>query len=248
MKMIATTYNARSAKPIVRVRIQLCATKMSKYKTKHVAKMRIASVSNSVGMMIGSPVIAAFKNHGNPRPNKMSNVFEPTALATAMSPMPSLATAIEPMASGTEVPAAKMIKPITTSGIPNKQWPIRPPASTAKYVNNPIHMQHKPNMEYKREGLFGMVASMSIMMGSYLHQPFSSSSSAVSAGSGGWATGRTGGGTGAPEFSPSLDGAGTTLASFKSILAPRRVKLWLLFLEPARPSASRPSGGTGSFA
>lgn len=42
----------------------------------------------------------------------MSNTFDPTAFETAISPYPSLITAIELNASGIDTPAATNVKPI----------------------------------------------------------------------------------------------------------------------------------------
>ena len=49
---------------------------------------------------------------GKPRPRRMSKTFEPIAFETAMSPWPLRATRSEPIASGTEVPAAGSVQPI----------------------------------------------------------------------------------------------------------------------------------------
>ena len=45
-------------------------------------------------------------------------MFEPTEDETAMSPFPCLATRTLVIKSGTEVPAARKVRPITTSGMP----------------------------------------------------------------------------------------------------------------------------------
>lgn len=50
-------------------------------------------------------------NQGMPRPNRISKTFDPMALLTAISPRPCLATTIEPIKSGTLVPAAKTVNP-----------------------------------------------------------------------------------------------------------------------------------------
>ena len=63
---------------------------------------------------------------GKSRPSQMSNTLLPTALATAMSPSPIFATAMEPRASGMDVPAATTSVPMTTCGIP-MMHPIRRP-------------------------------------------------------------------------------------------------------------------------
>lgn len=55
--------------------------------------------------------------HGRPRQIRMSNTFEPTAFETAISPYPSLITAIELNASGIDTPAATKVKPIETQNM-----------------------------------------------------------------------------------------------------------------------------------
>ena len=48
----------------------------------------------------------------------MSNVFEPMLLETAMDPLPCLDTIRLEMTSGTEVPTARKVSPMTESGTP----------------------------------------------------------------------------------------------------------------------------------
>ena len=48
----------------------------------------------------------------------MSNVFDPMLLETAMEPFPCLETMRLEMTSGTEVPTARKVSPITESGTP----------------------------------------------------------------------------------------------------------------------------------
>jgi len=55
---------------------------------------------------------------GTGSPTRMSNTLLPIELETAMSPYPRLATLMEDIKSGTDVPAARSVKPITVSGIP----------------------------------------------------------------------------------------------------------------------------------
>lgn len=57
---------------------------------------------------------------------------------TAISPKPSLVTATLVNKSGTDVPAANMVKPITMSGIPNAA-PAEEDHQTMKYEYTPIH-------------------------------------------------------------------------------------------------------------
>merc|ERR1719171_3337992 len=79
-----------------------------------------------------SPILVrSLMNHGRPSPMQMSNTLEPTALETAMSPSPSAATATDPRASGMEVPMARKVRPMTTSGMPQRQ-PILSMNSTMK--------------------------------------------------------------------------------------------------------------------
>lgn len=49
-------------------------------------------------------------------PTVTSKILLPTELETAMSPKPFLATMTEVMRSGTEVPAANSVSPITSGG------------------------------------------------------------------------------------------------------------------------------------
>lgn len=58
-------------------------------------------------------------NHGNPRQSKMSNVFDPIELLMPIAPCPWLVTITLDTASGTLVPAARKVKPITESGMFN---------------------------------------------------------------------------------------------------------------------------------
>ena len=69
----------------------------------------------------------------------MSNTLLPTAFATAISPSPAFATAIEPRASGMDVPAATTSVPMTTSGMPMIH-PTRAAQDTMQYEMPLIHM------------------------------------------------------------------------------------------------------------
>jgi len=62
--------------------------------------------------------VAVAKNHGNGNPTKISKILLPIDDDTAISPLPALATITEVNRSGTEVPAANTVRPITPSGIP----------------------------------------------------------------------------------------------------------------------------------
>ena len=57
-------------------------------------------------------------SQGNGSPNVMSKMFEPMLELTAMSPRPCRATITEDIRSGTEVPAARNVYPMTTSEMP----------------------------------------------------------------------------------------------------------------------------------
>ena len=74
----------------------------------------------------------------------MSNTLLPTALATAMSAKPSLATAIDDKASGMDVPAASTVVPMTTAGMLSMH-PILTHHSTIQCVMNPIHAMDMKN-------------------------------------------------------------------------------------------------------
>jgi len=69
-------------------------------------------------------LIVVFSNQGSPSPKKISKTFDPIEFDTAISPYPFLATSTDAMVSGTDVPAAKNVIPITVSGIP-KVKPVR---------------------------------------------------------------------------------------------------------------------------
>mmetsp|Transcript_33160 Transcript_33160/g.65064 ORF Transcript_33160/g.65064 Transcript_33160/m.65064 type:complete len:295 (+) Transcript_33160:400-1284(+) len=81
-------------------------------------------------------------NQGTGKPTKMSNTFEPILLLTAISPLPALATAILDNRSGTLVPAANNVRPMTGSGIPTVS-PNTVAIQTIKYAKMAIHTMHK---------------------------------------------------------------------------------------------------------
>mmetsp|Transcript_585 Transcript_585/g.1699 ORF Transcript_585/g.1699 Transcript_585/m.1699 type:complete len:342 (-) Transcript_585:32-1057(-) len=70
-------------------------------------------------------------------PRQMSKTLLPMALLTAMLPMPSRATTMEPSASGTDVPAASTVRPMTTGSRPMAQ-PMRVAWSTSSHDSAPI--------------------------------------------------------------------------------------------------------------
>ena len=77
-------------------------------------------------------IMAVCINHGRPKHTRISKTFEPIAFDTAISPKPSLITAIELRASGTDTPAATNVNPITVSGMANVE-PITVIIQTIKY-------------------------------------------------------------------------------------------------------------------
>jgi len=78
-----------------------------------------------------SPVDQQRSVHGKPKPIKISKTLEPSALATAMPPSPSFATATELIASGMEMPAATTRSPMTR-GEKVRISPVRIAVSIAK--------------------------------------------------------------------------------------------------------------------
>ena len=58
-----------------------------------------------------------YTSQGKGRPTRMSKMLLPIEELTAMSPSPILATMTEERRSGTEVPAARNVTPITTVGM-----------------------------------------------------------------------------------------------------------------------------------
>merc|ERR1712113_693312 len=58
------------------------------------------------------------RSHGSGSPTVTSKMFEPMELLTAISPWPCLATMKLDNRSGTEVPAAMIVSPDTSEGIP----------------------------------------------------------------------------------------------------------------------------------
>lgn len=56
-------------------------------------------------------------NHGKPKHNRISNVFEPIELLMPIAPWPCLVTMTLDTASGTLVPAAKNVRPMIESGM-----------------------------------------------------------------------------------------------------------------------------------
>merc|ERR1711871_186309 len=102
-------------------------------------------LASQIGMELQCSLasMASLMNQGRPRPMQMSKTLEPTALDTAMSPSPSSATEMEPSASGMDVPMARKVRPMTTSGMPQRQ-PILSMNSTMKYE---IHVMWMSEMK-----------------------------------------------------------------------------------------------------
>mmetsp|Transcript_15101 Transcript_15101/g.14502 ORF Transcript_15101/g.14502 Transcript_15101/m.14502 type:complete len:149 (-) Transcript_15101:1016-1462(-) len=82
--------------------------------------------------------------HGSANPTVISKTFDPIEEDTALSPRPFLATMTAASISGTEVPAAKNVRPIITDGIPSVA-PIISTQLTMKYDKNPIHTREAIN-------------------------------------------------------------------------------------------------------
>mmetsp|Transcript_17543 Transcript_17543/g.35821 ORF Transcript_17543/g.35821 Transcript_17543/m.35821 type:complete len:123 (+) Transcript_17543:610-978(+) len=83
-------------------------------------------------------------SQGSGKPTRISNILLPIELDTAMSPSPILATMTLDNKSGTEVPAARNVNPITTEGMP-MVFPKISAHPTMKYENKPIQMMDRTN-------------------------------------------------------------------------------------------------------
>ena len=68
----------------------------------------------------------------------MSKTLEPKALDTAITPLPSLATISEAMASGPEVPMAHTVSPMSVSLMPSMQ-PAFSAQEIMKKTSTPSH-------------------------------------------------------------------------------------------------------------
>jgi hypothetical protein len=77
-------------------------------------------------------------SHGTGRPTRTSKMLDPIELEMAISPEPCLVTMIDDKRSGTDVPAARTVYPMTTGGTPIV-LPIISVHVTMKYAKNPIH-------------------------------------------------------------------------------------------------------------
>lgn len=96
------------------------------------------SATSALSPIISGPLIGRTVAHGRPRPNQMSKMFDPTALAIAMSPSPARATAMDDSASGMDVPAARSVMPVIASGILQAQPKVED-QSTINQEIMPIH-------------------------------------------------------------------------------------------------------------
>merc|ERR1719495_765674 len=68
--------------------------------------------------LMGLLLKMVYKSQGSGRPTVTSKMLEPMEELTAISPWPCLATSTEVIRSGTEVPAAKKVRPMTASEMP----------------------------------------------------------------------------------------------------------------------------------
>ena len=80
----------------------------------------------------------------------MSNVFDPMLLETAMEPFPCLETMRLEMTSGTEVPTARKVSPITESGTP-----IVNPITVIIHVSTYLIGEMKMDYAYSETMRFG---------------------------------------------------------------------------------------------
>jgi len=110
-----------------------------------------------------------YKSHGKGNPTVTSKILDPTEEDTAMSPWPCLATNTLVIKSGTDVPAAKNVRPITGGGIPMTS-PDTVAHHTMRYEYAAIHkmLPKKVMMKNFRFDLFlvsGSVSHKGAMMG-----------------------------------------------------------------------------------
>jgi len=83
-------------------------------------------------------------SQGRGNPTRISKMLLPIELETAMSPSPIRATMTLDNKSGTDVPAAKNVSPITTDGMPIV-FPIISAQFTMKNEKIPIHAIDRTN-------------------------------------------------------------------------------------------------------
>lgn len=85
------------------------------------------------------PLKMEYSSHGNGNPTVTSKIFDPIDDDTAMSPRPFFATITEVIKSGTEVPAAKNVSPISEESI-FQVSPILVAHHTISHENTAIHI------------------------------------------------------------------------------------------------------------
>ncbi len=122
------------------------------------------------------PVKRIYTSHGRPRQMRMSKVLLPTALLTAMSPLFCLATMRDASRSGTDVPPARIVRAMMTSGIPTL-WAKRIASSTSAQLRPIMRRMEIVNVSQNRWGLFsrsGKIRArvLSIARTSFAHIPF----------------------------------------------------------------------------
>ena len=89
-------------------------TKISIMKSRNNEKSK-----EELSTLFGSPPVKIdFKSQGRGKPTRTSKMFDPIEDETAMSPNPWRATITELNKSGTDVPAARKVRPMTGSGMP----------------------------------------------------------------------------------------------------------------------------------
>ena len=101
--------------------------------------------------------------HTRPSPIRISKMLLPTALLTAISPLPCRATIMEAIISGTEVPTASTVKPMITPGTPNAVANATP-ASTNTQLSSTITTIDMPNVTRKRRGCFSTLGMRRAMI------------------------------------------------------------------------------------
>merc|ERR1712038_1193073 len=80
---------------------------------------------------------AQYNIQGTGRPKRMSKMFDPIEDDTAISPNPCFATMTEESKSGIDVPAARTVRPMITTGMPRK-LPTIVAQSTKQTLISPI--------------------------------------------------------------------------------------------------------------
>mmetsp|Transcript_12233 Transcript_12233/g.42959 ORF Transcript_12233/g.42959 Transcript_12233/m.42959 type:complete len:446 (+) Transcript_12233:401-1738(+) len=84
-------------------------------------------------------------SHGSGSPTLMSKMLEPMEEETAMSPKPLRATITDDSASGIDVPPARMVRPMTASGMPSAK-PMVEAHHTMRYEKMAIQMSETPKV------------------------------------------------------------------------------------------------------